>query len=56
MTITSAIVEKAEKENTGMNICSTISDARPIRGAARNMPLLAAAGTMVSLPQSLKKS
>ena len=56
MTITSAIVLKAVKLNTGMNSCSTISEARPTSGAARKTPLFAAAGTMVSLPQSLKKS
>ena len=34
----------------------TTRAAKPTRGAARNTTLEAAAGTMVSLPRSLKKS
>ena len=56
MTITSAMPEKALKENTGMNSWITTSAARPTRGAMRKVVLEAEAGMMVSLPQSLKKS
>ena len=52
----SATLEKAENRNTGIKSCSTTSPARPTSGASRKTVRLAAAGTIVSLPQSLKKS
>ena len=56
MTITSATPENTVKVNTGMKSWITTRAAKPTRGAARNTTLEAAAGTMVSLPRSLKKS
>ena len=56
MTMISATCENAVKVNTGINSCITTSAASPTSGAMRNIVLDAAAGTMHSLPQSLKKS
>jgi len=52
----SAMPEKAAQPWMGMKSCKTTSAASPTRGAARKTVFDAAAGMMVSLPQSLKKS
>ena len=56
MTIISATLLKALKRKTGMKSWITTRAARPTSGASRKVVRLAAAGMMVSLPQSLKKS
>ena len=54
--MTSAMPEKALKPWMGMKSWMTTRAARPTSGASRKVVLDAWAGTMVSLPQSLKKS
>ena len=52
----SPMPEKAVKPNTGIKSWITTKAARPTSGASIKLMRSAAAGTIVSLPQSLKKS